>query len=770
MGTLWQDVRYALRSFARAPGFTAVAVLTLALGIGANTAIFSLFYAVVWKPLPLREPSRLIAAWDTYQPQFAKLGVSPAEIGAWNAQNDIFEQTAWYRYISKDLTLGAPGAEAMEVHATFISPGFLATLGVAPSIGSTDGALISDSLWRTRFAGDPAVIGRAVRLNDEAFIVGGVMPANFQLPDWADVWLPPGPLLADEATNPVRHALGFVGRLRGGVSEAQAAARLEDVAKRLAAEHPKTSTGWGIRVDGLQSDLTASVRPSLILLASAVALVLLIACANVANLLLARASGRVKEIAIRAALGAGAWRIARQMLTESVVLAVAGGAVGVTLGAWSLAEFSPVRAGLDPTALAIAATVTLAVGIAFGLAPALEALRTDTNAAIKSGSAGRVAGVLVAAEFALALMLVSSAGILMKSFVRLMRVDPGFDPRGVVTLRLSVPPSRNGVDLFHRIEDRVRGLAGVDAVAGANTVPLIANRANTSRFNVPGDPTINPDALPAAQVRAVSPDYFRAMGIPLRSGRAFTERDLNQPVAIVNETMAQRYWPGRNPVGEKYVSGVWGSTPQYSTIIGVAGDVKQFGLDSEQSNDEYFPFLGPPYVIVHTRGDAASLGAAVRRAIHDVDPELPVEDVRTMEQIVAESARSRRWTLALLGAFAALALGLALVGIYGVMAWSVARRTREIGIRVALGAGPGRIAWVVLREGVTLCAAGAGIGLIGAIAARRALASFVFGVSTADPWVYAAVIGVMAAVALAACCVPARRASRVDPIQALRAE
>ncbi len=770
MGTLWQDVRYALRTFARAPGFTAVAVVTLALGIGANTAIFSLFYAVILKPLPFREPSRLIAAWDTYRPQIDKAGVSPAEIDAWVAQSDIFEQTGWYRYVPRDLTLQAPGMEATEVHATFISPGLLSMLGTAPSIGSTDGALMSDSLWRTRFAGDPGVIGRGIRLSDQAFTIAGVMPANFKFPDWADVWLPPGPLLGDEATNPVRHALGFVARLRDGVTEEQAAARLQDLAKRLAAEHPKTSAGWGIRVAGLQSDITANVRPSLMLLVGAVALVLLIACANVANLLLARASGREREIAIRATLGAGAWRIARQMLTESLVLAVAGGALGVALGAWSLAEFSPVRTALDLTALAIAAGVTLCVGIAFGLAPAVHALRGNTNASMKSGSAGRLAGVLVVAEFALALMLVSSAGILMKSFVRLMQVDPGFDPRGVVTLRVNVPPSRSSVDLFQRIAERVRGLAGVDTVAGANTLPLLANLANTSRFNVPGDPTINPDALPAAQQRFVSPDYFRALNIPLRSGRGFTERDLNQPVAIINETMARRYWPGKDPVGEKYISAVWGPSPQYSTIIGVVGDVKQFGLDSELSNDEYFPFMASAYIIVHTRGDAASLGASVRQAIHDVDPGLPVQDVLTMEQIVTESAHARRWTLILLGAFAALALGLALVGIYGVMAWSVARRTRELGIRVALGAEPGRVARLVLAEGVRLCAAGTAIGLIGAIAARRVLASFVFGVSTADPWVYGAVIGLMTAVAIMACYLPARRASRVDPLVALRTE
>ena len=773
MGTIWQDVRYALRTFARSPGFTAVAVATLALGIGANTAIFSLFYAVVLKPLPFREPSRLIAVWDTYRPQIDRAGVSPAEIEAANAQRDIFEQTGWYRYVSRDLALQAPGAEAMEIHATFISPGLLTMLGAAPAIGSTNGALISDSLWRTRFAGDPAVVGRSVRLSDQPFTIAGVMPANFKFPDWADVWLPPGPLLGDEATNPVRHSLGFVARLKSGVTEAQAAARLEGLAKRLASEHPKTSTGWGIHVAGLQSDLTAGVRPSLMLLVGAVALVLLIACANVANLLLARASGREREISIRAALGAGVWRIARQMLTESVVLAVAGGVLGVALGAWSLVEFSPVRTSLDLVALAIAAGVTVFVGIAFGLAPALHTLRGNTNAAIKSGalgSSGRVSGALVVAEFALALMLVSSAGILMKSFTRLMHVDPGFDPRGVVTLRVNVPPSRNPVDLFHRIEDRVRRFADVDAVAGANVVPMMANLANTNRFNVPGSPIINPDALPAAQARFVSPDYFHVLNIPLRSGRGFTERDLTQPVAIINETMARRYWPGKDPVGEKYVSAVWGPSPQYSTIIGVVGDVKQFGLDSELSNDEYFPFLASAYIIVHTRGDTSSVGASVRRAIHDVDSELPVEDVRTMEQIVMESARGRRWTLVLLGAFAALALGLALVGIYGVMAWSVARRTREIGIRVALGAEPGRVARLVLGEGVKLCAAGAAIGLIGAIALRRLLASFVFGVSTADPWVYAAVIALMTTVAIMACYVPARRASRVDPLEALRTE
>jgi predicted permease len=766
---IMQDIRYALRGFRRSPGFTAVAVATLALGIGANTAIFSLLYAVILKPLPFREPSRLMAAWDTYEPQFSKLGVSPAEIEAWDAQTDVFESTAWYRYVSKDLTLVAAGGEAMEIHSTFISPRFLSTLGVSPDLGTAEGALISDSLWRTRFGGDPGVVGRSVRLNEQAFTISGVMPANFSLPDWADVWLPPGPMLGDEATNPVRHALGFVARLRAGVSEAQAASRLQDLSKRLAAEHPRTSTGFGMRVARLQDDLTANVRPSIELLSGAVALVLLIACANVANLLLARASGREREIAIRAAIGAGAWRIARQMLTESVVLAAIGGIAGVMIGEWVLAAFSPVKVALDPVVLAFALVVTGVAGIAFGFAPAIHALRSDASVAMKAGS-GRAAGVLVAAEFALALMLVSSAGILMKSFFRLMRVDPGFDPRGVLSLRVDVPPSRNPADLFRRIEERVGGYAGVDSVAGASGLPLIANRANTSRFNVPGDPTINPDALPAAQIRAVTPDYFRAMGIRIESGRAFTAQDLNQPVAIINETMARRFWPGRDPVGEKYISGVWGTSPQYSTIIGVAGDVKQFGLDSEASMDEYFPALTPQYLIVRTRGNASGLAAAVRRAIHEIDPDLAIADVRTMEQIAAESARTRAWTLSLLGAFAALALVLALVGIYGVMAWDVEQRTREIGIRVALGAEPARVAGLVMWRAGKLCAIGAGAGIAGAIAARQVLAGFVYDVSTADPWIYVSVIALMALVAMAACWIPARRASRVDPMVALRGE
>jgi putative ABC transport system permease protein len=786
MRKLVQDVRYALRSLGRAPAFACVAILTLALGIGANTAMFSLVHAVILKPLPFRDPSRLIAAWDTYLPQFPKIGVSPAELDLWQQQADLFAQTGWYRYVSLDLDLTAPGAEALEVHATFISPSLLPMLGVAPLRGrafadheNPNVALISYRLWQTRFGGDQNLVGKTVRLNEQEFAVAGIMPQTFKFPDFADVWLPPGPLLGDQITNPVRHALGFVARLRPGVSQQQARVRLDELSRSLAAEHPKTSTGFGMRVYGLQEDLTANIRPALLMLLGAVALVLLIACGNVANLLLARASGRAREMAVRIALGAGAFRIVRQLLTESLVLAALGGALGLAIGQWGLSSLgsglAPVEAPLDSAVLLFLFAVSMATGIVFGLTPAVQALDYSPNSVIKSGAipggaSSRVRGVLVVAEFALALVLVAGAGILMKSFVRLMRVDPGFDPRGLLTLRISFPPSRQPNDLFHRIEERVLPMPGVDSVAAANTLPLLASRANTSRFSVPGSPLINPDALPAAQLRFVSPDYFRTMRIPIRSGRAFTERDLNDLVVIINETMAKRFWPGRDAVGQKYIFGVWGPTPTWATIIGVAGDVKQFGLDSEASLDEYLPSLAPTYLIVHTAGDPRSIANAVRGAIHSIDPALPVSDVRTMQDVAAESASTRRWTMGLLAAFAGLALALALIGIYGLISWSVAQRTREIGVRMALGAQADQVVAMVMRYGLKLSVLGLLIGLAGAFAVRRFLASLALDVSTADPMIYGGVIVLMLGVAMLGCYVPARRASRVDPLIALRWE
>ena len=782
MGNLIQDIRYAIRTLMRAPGFALIAIMTLALGIGANTAIFSLVRAVILKPLPFRDPARLIAAWDTYAPQFSKIGVSPTEMRAWSEQTDLFEETGWYRSVSKDLTLTAAGFEAVTVHASFVSSLFIPLLGAAPVLGHAElqnepnAVLVSDHLWRSRFAGDPEIVGKTVRLNDQAFTVAGVMPQTFKLPDFAELWLPAGPLMNDELTNPVRHPMGFIARLRPGVSEEQAAARLVAIQQRMAAEHPKTSAGWGSRVSRLQDDLNANQRPALLMLMGAVALVLLIACANVANLLLARASGRAREIAVRSALGAGAWRIVRQLLTESLVLSTVGGAFGILIGRWSLAVLSPIPAPVDSAVLGFLLAISVATGVLFGLAPAMQALHQDSNTVMKAsgGVVGRgsvLRAALVVGEFALALILVTGGGILLKSFVRLMQVDPGFQTRGLLTMRLSFTDTRDAAALYRRIEERVKQIPGVDSFASTNALPLTTGHGNSGRFNVQGSRLItNQDALPVAQLRTVSPDYFSTMRIPVISGRAFNDQDLASDSIIINQAFARRFWPDRDPVGEKFVTGPWSLKPTWATIVGVVGDVKQFGLDSEPTLDLYSPFLYPASIIIHTPGDPQSFIAAVRRAIQSVDPDLAISEVRTMDQVLGESAQSRRWTMALLASFAGLALLLSLVGIYGVVAWSVAQRTREIGVRMALGARSGQVLASVIGYGLKLSAIGMAIGVVGALALRRYLATLVFGVNTADPMVYGGVAMLMLGVAILACYVPARRASRMDPLVALRCD
>jgi len=782
MRSLLHNLRYTVRTLARAPGFTLAAVLTLALGIGANTAIFGLVYAVLLKPLPFREPGRLLAIWDSYLQRFPKLGVSPLEFAAMRQQTDLLEQTAWFRSVSKDLDLIAPGSDSLELHATFISPGLLSIFGVSPALGrgffeheSPQSVLLSDRLWKRRFGGRAAVIGQAIRLDDESFTIVGVMPADFRFPESVDLWLPPGPLLADELTNPVRHAIGVIARLRPDVTETQARLRLQSVFARLAADHPKTSSGFHVRVSGLQQDLTAPTRPALLLLWGAVVLVLLIACGNVANLLLSRGSSRAKEMAIRTALGAGSRRLLRQLLTESLVLVLVGAAFGLGLARWSVAAFSPLHVTMDSAVLVFLLAISLLTSILFGLAPAWQALRIDPISAIKSGSAGNSRsgagrGALVIAEFALAVMVIIGAGILTKSFSRLMRVDAGFNPHRVLTLRVSAPPSDKPEARFRRIAERLHAIPGVDSLAVANALPLIADRANAIRFSVPGNSLINPDSLPPAQARAVSPEYFRAMQIPILSGRAFTERDLNQPVVLINRSMAERFWPGRDPVGARFVTGPWGPNPNWSTIIGVAGDVKQFGLDSESSMDVYFPSLASSYLIIRALGEPSEIAGVVQREIQATDRGAALSDVRTMDQVLAGSASDRRWTTMLLGAFAALALLLALVGIYGLVSWSVAQRTREIGIRMALGAQTAQVRGMVIRQGAKLCLAGLAAGLVCAFVLRSVLAALAFGVSTADPLIYGGAALLITATALLASYLPARRASRIEPLAALRWE
>lgn len=776
-----RDCRYSFRALRRSKVFFALIVFVLALGIGVNTAIFSIVDAEIVKPLPFRDSSRLAVVWDTYLPQFSKVGISPAELQAWQAQKDLFQATAWYRYVPLDGNVSAPGLEPFAVHADFISTNLFPMLGVGPLAGrifrtAEDpwSVLISERLWRSRFGSNPDVIGRTIRFNDRQLTVAGVVPAATQFPDWADLWLPKGLLLGDQLTNPVRHALGFIARLQPGVREEQTRSRLTALARELAKEHPKTSTGWGIRVSSLHDDLTENVRPVLLVLFCAASLLLLVGCANIASLLLSRASARAKEIAVRIAVGAGALRIARQLITESLVLALLGGLAGFVVARVALAVTLPAHSHLEPAVILFLFLISLATGILFGLAPATQSLRIDTQSIVKSGSvtsAGMATrSALVIIEIALTMMLVTGAGILAKSFVRLMNTDPGFNPNGVLTVRILAPPSEKPEQLFHRIEERLLSTPGVQDVAATNALPLIADRANTSRFNVPGSPLINPDALPGAQIRTASPDYFKAMQISLKSGRTFTERDLNQSVVIINETMAKRFWPGRNPVGLKFINGPWGPQPSWATIVGVVADVKQFGLDSEPSFDLYYPSLAGQYLIVKTSGDPLSLKGAVQKSIRSVAPELAISDVRSMGEIARTSARTRRWTMGLLVAFASIALLLALVGIFGVTAWSVAQRTREIGIRMALGAERSQVLLLFLRHGLKLTLAGLGCGILASFALRRTLANLVYGVSTGDPVIYISVSVLMLVVALLACYVPARRAAKVDPLVSLRYE
>jgi putative ABC transport system permease protein len=681
--------------------------------------------------------------------------------------------------VPRDGNLQIPGAEATAVHADFISTNLFSLLGAQPLMGrafapveESNSTILSERLWRTCFGADPAVVGKTFRFDGNPFTVVGVMPFDAQFPDWADLWFPKGPLLADELTNPVRHGLGFVARLGPGIGEKQAAVRLRTISQRLAAESPSTSTGWGIRVAGLQDDLTGDVRPALLLLLGAASLLLLIACANIASLLLSRASARTKEMAVRAAMGASSLRIGRQLVTESLVLALLGGVCGCLFAKAGLLLALPTRARMEPSVVLFLAIVSLATGIFFGLAPAIQAVRADPQSVIKPAAATSsgmgTRSALVVFEFALTLALVIAAGILARSYMRLMRVDPGFRSQGVLTLRILVPPSRKPELLFHSMRQKLLSLPGVQAFAVTNALPLIANRANASRFNVPGSPLINPDALPAAQIRTTSPEYFQTMNISVRSGRTFTERDLNQPVVVINETMAKRFWPGRDPVGLKFITGPWGPNPQWSTIVGVVADVKQFGLDSEPSLDVYYPSLFAGYLIVKTTGNPLALAHNVERTLHAIDPELAVSDVRSMDQIAGESARTRRWTLGLLATFAALAFVLALIGIYGVMSWSVTQRTREFGIRLALGAQRSQLTALVLRHGIRLTLLGLVLGTLTSWALRHALSGLVYGVSTEDPLVYVLVPALMLVVAFVACFLPALQASGADPSISLR--
>ena len=825
MTTLLQDLRYALRWLARNPGFAAVAVLTLALGIGTVTTIFSILDAAVLRPLPYRDPDSLVKISITHQE-----GNTPAEPFAWSYPKfeslrrhaRSFEAVA--AFSTADLNLTGV-AEPERLSGEIVSAAYFPVLGVSAVLGRTftadeDGApgghpvaLISHGLWQRRFGGSASIVGRAISVNRRPLTVVGVLPERFAgLGGEAEIWVPMAMagafIYPDILTEDGNHWHEVVGRLKPGVSPASADAEMRVVGRQIADEYPMEVRGavWGAAAAPLNdSRVDPALRRSVLVLFGAVTFVLLIACANVAALLLARAASRGREVAIRLAIGAGRRRIVRQMLTESVVLAVAGGVAGVLLSLWGVEALSRIErlsgvgdpsflfrfaaVELDARVLVFALAVSLLTGLVFGMAPALHATRADLGAALKEGGAGAVAGagrrrlslrgVLVPLQVALALVLLVGAGLLTRSLARLSGYDAGFRPEGVLTMRFDpsgvLDGDRSQAAVFRRaMLERLAALPGVTSVATGRTPPVssrnmiaVVRQVDDRRFSVEEGAT-------QIGIHDVSPDYFRTLSIPIRSGRAFTaeDREGSRKVVVVSETTARRLWPGQDPIGHRLSATTFYFADETAEVVGVAGDVLYGRPGGRQPLDLYYPSFqgGLPWgtLFVKTSGDPAALAPAVRREIKALAPNLPVFDVATMESRAARTFSRERFGAGLLGLLAGIALFLASVGIYGLVAETVSARTREIGLRMALGARPADILGGVLRHGLTLAGLGLGTGLAAAFALSRLLSSLLFGVAASDLATYGAVSAILLAVAAGACWIPARRATRIDPMLALR--
>jgi predicted permease len=805
MENLWQDLRLGARGLLRSPLGSSLALLVLALGIGANTAIFSVVSGVLLEPLPFPHPERLILVIDSSPRRgFPRFAASPPNFSDWRRQNRNFASLGAFNSDHFNL---AGGARPVAVAGAAVSGDFFRTLGVAPTRGrlllpeddrpgAEPVAVLSHDLWRSRFGSDPGVVGRRIVLEGRFRTVVGIAPPGCNFPRQSAVWLP----LALDYSKEARggHYLKVLGRLRPGITLQQAQADLSAIAGRLERLYPATNTDWGVLLEPLHETLVADVKPALILLERAVWVVLLIACANVANLLLARMSARGREIAVRAALGARRARLVRQVVAETVVLFLGGGALGLLLagpGVRALLALDPgvvpraEAVGVDGRVLLYAVAVSLLGGLLVGLVPALSATGPGIQAALREGGpavagGGRVRLLrngLVAGEVALALALLIVAGLLLRSFARLQSVRPGFEPRGVMTAVVSLPEGKYPDDarqaaFFERLLERVRSLPGIEQAATVFPLPLSGGGYNLS-FEVAGRPKPAPATGPSADLAAVSPDYFHAMGIPLLAGRGFSAWDRmgGQEVVIVSRVLARQIWPGESPLGKRITFGD-GSDPKakWLTVVGVVGDVRAAALGKEPRSQAYRPQLQLPFsemaLVLRTTWPPARLVEPVRQVVLSLDRDLPLDRVQTLEAVVAGSLSANRVKTVLLGLFGALALLLAAAGIYGLVSYTVARRTHEIGIRVALGAGRGDVMAMVIREGMALVGAGLAVGLAGAWAGGRLIAGQLYEVSAVDPLVYGGVPLALAAVALLANWLPARRATEVDPLEALRSE
>ncbi len=815
-----QDIRYGTRMLRKNPGFTAVAVCTLALGIGANTAIFSVVNAVLLNRLPYADASHLVVLWE----QRPELGwyrnvVSAANFVDWRKQNHVFARMAAISEARFDLSgTGQP----LEVHGERVSADFFPLLGVRAALGRTftpeeDQAggrrvtVLSNQLWKDRFGGDPALVGQEITINRARFLVIGVLPPEFYFPPWDDkaaLWV-----TGLDLRNPERtwHAFQAIGRLKNGITLPQAQAEMDTIARRLTNQYPEQK-GWGVQLINLHEQVVGDTRPALLVLLAAVGMVLLIACANLANLQLARVAAREKELAVRMALGGGRHRLIRQLLTECLLVAMMGGGLGVLLAVWGvklLVALGPQntpglgQASVSLGVLAFTLALSILTGIAFGLIPALGISKVGLNHSLKESTRGsthgvrrkRLGGVLVCAEFALALVLLAGAGLLIRSFVALSSVNLGFDPHQVLSMRIALlgqgyAEQSRQVEFFHELLRSVQVLPGVASAAvidGDGLPPLCGSGMD---FLIEGRPIPPESDWPDAVYRTVSPDYFRTMHIPLVQGRYFAEDD-NQAsprVAVINERLARDYWPGQDPVGNRIrwpglanggaATGpsISGTEPTWVSIVGVVKNVKNRGPEVEAMEEIYVPYdqlpvwFAPGYLVVRASGDPNLLVSAIRQRVATLDKDQPVSEIKLVDEIVAQAEVGHRFPMLLLGLFAGLALALAGIGIYGVMSYSVTQRVHELGIRMALGAQRRDVMRTIAGEGVRPAMAGLAVGLAGALAATRAMSGLLFRVGSSDPLTFIAVSGILLAIGILAISIPALRATGVDPLVALRHE
>ena len=808
---LGQDLRYAFRMLSKSPGFTAVAVLTLALGIGANTAIFSVVYAMLLSPLPYKNASQLIVLNET-TPRVGTVSVSYPNFLDWRAQSHSFSQMAAVYHVGFNL---AGVSQPENISGEAVSPSFLSMLGVHPFLGrdfepseekagTAPVVLLGYSLWQTHLGGDPNAIGKTISLDGRSYTVIGVLPAEFRSIGKTDVMEPTGVAATTDSDMQKREDRGdmaVVARLAPGVTFVQARAEMEGIAARLAKEYPASNDQFSVKLQPIRNVFAGDARPALLVLFGAVMFVLLIACANVANLFLVRGAARTREIALRIAFGASRSRIVRQVLTESFVLAFLGGIFGLALAVAGIKGMTRLvsadmlngaSVSLNGAVLLFTAGVIVLCALVFGLAPAMHSTKPDVQSELKEGartsSAGaaqnRLRGALAIAEISLSLILLAGAGLMVKSLYRLLAVNPGFQPEHVLTMEMALRTQQYAKDpavlnFWQHVLARVRPLPGVEGAALGTNVPFTDNHGRTD-ITIEGMALPKPGSFPHPDIHTISPDYAQTMGMTLERGRTFTDADdLNAPrVALVNEKLARQYWASEDPIGKRFIWGHFNpnskTPPKWVTVVGVVGDAKMYGLANPARLEVYVPLRQDAEndmdLIVKSRLDSAALASEIRGTVAAVDKDQPIFGIATMDKLVSDDVSSPRLTLVLLGLFSGLAVVLAAIGIYGVISFSVAQRTHEIGIRMALGAQRRDVLRLVIGQGTRLALAGIAIGMAAALGLTRLMSSLLFSVSASDPATFAAVAILLALVALAACYIPARRAMRVDPMVALRYE